>query len=223
MVWPGAGASSGGTGLSVACPVQGPAQQLCTVDGLGKCWQKSAGMGPWAWGPRQVSCRRWMPFPQETEHWQEKGRGVGLTRPEDDEAGGGQRPGVICRDLCRHVSPFSRRGCPASVTQGGGAGIPAQVSVTLEASATPNPRAGIRRRGRLPLCCQSLQPSVHPALPCSELPSAPAQMLRVLLTEAGVGDLHRLFSTPRASEGTQPYLLLSSCGLVRFWARNGTC
>lgn len=68
VVWSGAVASSWGVRLSVPCPVQRPAQQPCTVDGLGKCWQKSAGTGPWAGGPRQVTRRRWVPSPQETEH-----------------------------------------------------------------------------------------------------------------------------------------------------------
>lgn len=198
MVWPGAGASSGGAGLSVACPVQGPAQQLCTVGGLGKCRQKSAGMGPWAWGPRQVSRRRRMPSPQETEHWQEKGRGVGLTRPEDDKDGGGHRPGTICCDVYTALEADT---CPRSPDEvalrrshGGGAGAPARVSATLEASASPHPRAGLGRHGRLLLHCGSLQPGDRPAPP--RAPTAPAQVLRVLPPQAGGGSLHRLLSTP---------------------------
>lgn len=181
MVWPGAGASSGGAGLSVACPVQGPAQQLCTVGGLGKCRQKSAGTGRWAWGPRQVSRRRRMPSPQETEHWQEKGRGVGLTRPEDDKDGGGHRPGTICCDVCTALEADT---CPRSPDEvalrrshGGGAGAPARVSATLEASASPHPRAGLGRHGRLLLHCGSLQPGTAPPRPApsshSPSPGAP--------------------------------------------------
>lgn len=94
MVWSGAVASSWGVRLSVPCPVQCPAQQPCTVDGLGKCWQKSAGTGPWVWGPRQVTRRRWVPSPQETEHCQEREKGVGLALPEGDKDRGDHRPGM---------------------------------------------------------------------------------------------------------------------------------
>ena len=73
VVWPGAVASSWGAGLAVPGPVQGPAWQPRTVTGLGRCWQKSAGTGTRARGPRQASCRCWMPSPQETEHCQGRG------------------------------------------------------------------------------------------------------------------------------------------------------
>lgn len=225
MVWPGAGASSGGAGLSVACPVQGPAQQLCTVGGLGKCWQKAAGTGPWAWGPRQVSRRRRMPSPQETEHWQEKGRGVGLTRPEDDKDGGGQRPGVICCDLCPTLEAGTCPHSPDEVTcvgHTGGRGRDSSSGLCHRRGLSlSKPESGDQEAWPPPPVLSVLQPSARPARPApsSHRPSPDAP---------GPSDRgrwwHRLFSTPeRASEGTQPYLPLSSWGLARYWARNGTC
>lgn len=173
VVCPGAAASSRGARLGVPGPAQGPAQQPRTVAGLGRCWQKSAGTGPWACGPRQVSRRSWTPSPQETEHCREEGR-RGLPSEGDEDRGHGPgmtaslRTALEARPCLRSTvsPPRLRLRCMGHREEGQGFKLPS-LPVTLQASLrlqTLEQGSGGMAVPRL-----SLQPSALPS--CPELPS----------------------------------------------------